>query len=1771
MEIINSRYKIINKINTQLSHINEFLAVDLWSENEKINLKLVSSLELPKEELNFFKDKFITISSIDNYFHIKNYGFSSLSQVYPPLSHSSPDEIIYIFTTEYLENTTNVLEFAKKASMEDLLKIVIEVCQSLVHASNIGFEYDIFSPDNVIIQELKEGFKIRIKDIVSTKLENTTAIRFREAQDYTGTNENIETVIAFIVSLLTGQEIKTNLASAIERLKASNKYKNLDKSAADIFNALYKVLKKQIKQHKDKKIKIHSIIQIINEQLGRSYPADIIFPLNSLTFRPKLVGRQKEIDMITQSRIEINSRKAKKNVFIVKGGQGAGKTRFLKEAEYRLALEGTNIYSNYNLKNSTSEYFWDDFLSKIFLNSYSLQDIAERENIIQNIKRIRDHKNRINSEKEYEHLKFKIFSEAKNFFFKTIGHLPSFFIIDDVELANDFILDTILYLATEITDLERLGVIVSYDESVSPTSSKFTSFLQSLANYKKTQLFELNDFSEEETVEMVRNTLLLKYPPLTFGPFMYKYTSGCPSFIIEMIKEFVNSGIIYRETETGIWVAPDEIYTDALEKKIPKSIEETLTNQINALSPTSKNLLLEISLFQNIFKIDYLYKVLTISRKKIDKIIKEFINKGLVTVIKNGDKLEYAITNKIMRNILYKLIDHNHKILQHKKISKILKKETDADMNELIWHLEESGNKKAALNCCLDIAEQKMKTKDINSVIKIYEKIPLIITNQNIKDRFRILLNIFDLYHQMGLKNKELELKSTLVDLLPKIKNAELLSHFYSLMANHEYSSLNEEATLSYVKKLSKLYTSFPSDIINLRLNHSKCLYYHIKQQNEGFKEVTYKILMLTKNNPKYISYRTDAYIFLGYIYHTNLKKKKALKAFQKAKELASLSNSIKTELIAMYNISVIYWDINSDIDKIISYTKDVITMAKKLGFLSIEMISTINYARMLCEIQNNYEAYEYAKGIEDKIFNYDIVMLKLPHILAMMEITQSLSRYEEFFQYRKKYINIAKANKAKAVYQHNFAFYLLMAKTYQEFGYNNRAIAYFKKSIKIKKYQPSNNMFMIYFMLETSKIIQCKKSNIDKLIKIFNSYIKHNQKLNKRNLNRVFFDSVITLTIKRPDLDFSPLILEIIKFDSNNLYYFQQSGMHYLKTYLNKSTCENLLQKDIQIIKQKKIINISLFLNISLGKYYLLSGIQSLAIIHFLESQRKIKELIRNTPEKYIVKLFNNWSFNKPFDIISAFIKGKDITKEKISHREVNRLEIEAILKLNHTSIIQKDKNFKTELSHSLLKHQGYDHTTSVEIINTFTDNYIKNIANVMHFLSLNVLASVYEFLELDAKGGLHFILRNEDEDGSLNCIADLMAKFGYQNISKIEKEFYKPCMIIPVNKKAISNNENTVLGFMIFISENLINNFSSDGRNFCKKHSNLLTMLLESKNFQQSAEFDALTGAYTRKHFESFLNNLVVSSANSKFSIILYDLDKFKSINDTYGHLVGDIVLKKVAHTILNSLDKGQILGRYGGEEFIIVLPDADMQKALKTAEYLRKKVENLFFTEFEKTITISLGIACFPKNGTTASELITKADQALYYSKNTGRNKTTVWRSAIMNKNSGKIIPSSIVVSDENSFASNLADTIELCDILKTNLAKNKFEQVLLSHIMKFFEVESGAIILTSTNKKNGKLIFKISTKIGFDSYTINENLVNMVARNGVGIYQVDWDEIARRNSITNMPEWNSVMLTPLIKKDSIIGLLYLATPEKQAKFNLSKFNFFKFIADIISANI
>ncbi|MDH3394493.1 MAG: sensor domain-containing diguanylate cyclase, partial [Desulfobulbaceae bacterium] len=162
--------------------------------------------------------------------------------------------------------------------------------------------------------------------------------------------------------------------------------------------------------------------------------------------------------------------------------------------------------------------------------------------------------------------------------------------------------------------------------------------------------------------------------------------------------------------------------------------------------------------------------------------------------------------------------------------------------------------------------------------------------------------------------------------------------------------------------------------------------------------------------------------------------------------------------------------------------------------------------------------------------------------------------------------------------------------------------------------------------------------------------------------------------------------------------------------------------------------------------------------------------------------------------------------------------------------------------------------------------------------------------------------------------------------------------------------------------------------------------------------ATIDGLTGLANHRTFQHGFDVMLQRAERQKrpLCMLLCDIDHFKGVNDTYGHPFGDQVLKAVSRVLADSVRQVDLAARYGGEEFAIILEDCDEKGGHQLAERIRQSVSELALDceRVKVSITLSLGVACYPKDGEEKPDLIARADQALYHAKGAGRNRTVLW---------------------------------------------------------------------------------------------------------------------------------------------------------------------------------
>ena len=174
--------------------------------------------------------------------------------------------------------------------------------------------------------------------------------------------------------------------------------------------------------------------------------------------------------------------------------------------------------------------------------------------------------------------------------------------------------------------------------------------------------------------------------------------------------------------------------------------------------------------------------------------------------------------------------------------------------------------------------------------------------------------------------------------------------------------------------------------------------------------------------------------------------------------------------------------------------------------------------------------------------------------------------------------------------------------------------------------------------------------------------------------------------------------------------------------------------------------------------------------------------------------------------------------------------------------------------------------------------------------------------------------------------------------------------------------------------------------------------------KNLEELSSKDGLTGLFNRRYLFSRINEehektkrrVCSNKSNDSAGYIMIDIDDFKKVNDTYGHIVGDEILKEVAKRLSNSIRKYDVVGRYGGEEFLVLLPNSNLNDTKIVAERIWQTVRETSFTVQESLykITVSIGIACSTTEDNHIEDFLRRADESLYEAKNSGRDRISIY---------------------------------------------------------------------------------------------------------------------------------------------------------------------------------
>lgn len=1796
MKVINNRYRIEKSLYNDY-FVESYKVKDLLSQEFKY--MKIYHYSLKKELIDYFVNNQIKINNIRH----ESIFYSEKFNIVNTIDSRNINIIMYYSISEFVKQPTTTL--AKKVddlNFHERLRILLDIIFAIDFLHFRGFVYRYLNPLQIFI--LDNG-TIKLLDIPSIleKLYNNEYTEFERrflSPDVVSKEKDTYTELDYYSLARIIEYMFLDNTKILEN--TSDKLDN--KGALEFLNELILELEvDNISLHSELNKKTLSLLEIAERIIGFfdiDYKYDLIKEREKLFFEKPIVGREAEISKIIKLDDHISKRDNYCNYVLISGECGIGKTNLVKEIQNRMTLRNRKAYfidvekkSNGNMQdiaNLVRMTMKDapDYLKEKY--SYEFSNILPELNQNKDNKELLEIKNKA---KQY-----RIYNRIANYLRELSTSKNMYIILDDIQNSNDEFSNFLEYL---IDNLEGSNIIflITINKDMIEKNINLKSKNEQLIIELKASEIKLDRLNLEETGQLIKGVLGMSYAPQVFSNILFKESQGNPKRIEELIDYLYFEKKLYMH-KNGRWTLGIDSYSQL---NIPTTINDAISLQLSKIEDKYLEIIKVMSAFEGFISKDIFAGMLNMESRKIDEIIKDLVEMEIIEEKQINTIYNYNIKNVDLKKYVYYELEENTKIEMHKKAAKEIEKaEKSLDeslFEEYIYHLLNSKQKYKAL----ERIQQKISTLDNKNG---YETKHLLEKSYNILGTAtESILKLEILQKLLDIELDEDVLKEDNAYLDEYIKIAENLdSEFHKL----NYKRLNIEL----------LYKSGRKDLCQIKLEEIKTIN---KASNIADFKVHYLILSAKIDlNDGWLKSTQDKlneaieisiennlsdqlgtlYNILGVTEYLSGDPHRAKKNYEKSYEYFEADKDIMGSLKVVNNLGNIYKNQFNDSKKAIDFYQKGLDISKRcetkkpksIFLINITEVNIFNYdfeiafkniseanqldlgqkeTKLIVECQSllgkvylekeqldkTYDCYTYLKNIYGKIEITDLELL-LSYYSFIGEF------YFYFGQWKNalKYINMSKE---LAIQFDKRKYYMLKFKSILVKSYlnkkNNKAILdeymdEYKKTIYIEGYR------------EAVLLIALLSINVDDY-EYANKYLEYDNQIKDKVqidfLNKL--RSIIEIRMSLNEDNLNKLIVELESDFKNKSFPF--------RVVIN-STIASIFEKNK---KYKEAIKYNIMVMEDIYKNAIKIPEWSLKI-SYIKSRNidKIKENIREL-------------LNKEYGLSLYRVKTEDISYEEDYDALANYFDLTEIIEA-----VGKKEFSQINNIHSYgdtLKVEGID-----SLVAMFKNDYKYNLDLILNYISKEAMANKAFILEYNKEIGGYDIITSIDKDENHEDVNDgilklstitekgLLIKNNLENsLKRVYKNFLSRdifgliCVPIYFNKfssqdqderRLNRNLDQGIMGYIYLETDRVYSGFSDEILELIDRMLYLIYINIENNKLRYLATTDKLTGVMTRKYYDEKFDELIESrqGIEGAFSVLLLDVDKFKRINDNYGHQRGDDVLRGISEIINSSVRSTDVVGRYGGEEFIVLLKDTGEEEALNIAEDIRKKIELFNIEGIKCPITISIGISLYPNHSKLKEELVEKADQALYHSKQMGRNRISLWNHKMdgvfkrVDKLAGLLAGTSEI---DNKNILGIVNIVQL--IKEKSDLKNKIYKY-LGELLNIIDSETATIIILDKNEK--KYYSRIRSHEEFvDIPVLNDKIIDRAIKDKKDEFLIDWDNLVDVDPDSGIPNWKSVIVVPMIKNGEVMGLTYLSTSLNKKEFDFQVLNLAKNCAGIFVA--
>jgi diguanylate cyclase (GGDEF)-like protein len=1791
MRIIDNRYKIENSLDDTF-YYEQYKVCDLW-EGDKTQLMKLYNHNIQNQIIDYFTDNFIHLSNIRHKYLLSSKSFNLVKTI----DTKKTNMLLYYSIVEYVEGS-RLSHIKDKLDFHERLKIILDTMIVIDFLHFRGFTYKLLSPSEIFITEDKS---IKLMDLPTNieKRHNShyddlsrcfilpEALINKERNDKKTDYYSIGTLIKYLLL----EDFTTDDIDAF-------RYKDMGSITGeqkDILNSIIKQLTKRDFINKD--LNLIEIVDKITDVFNFSYSYDLVTARNVLYFKDRIIGRKKEIEKFLS--IDDNILRGANTLrgLIYNADLGVGKTRFLSEISYKLKMKGRDVYF-IEIYNDKGNHLLD--MSNIL--KQSIKDTpseliekyrSELSKILPELRLNIDEE--VDTDLNQKIERFRLYNRISNYFIELSKDKIIYIIIDDIQKCNTTFIMILDYLIQN-TISNNLFFIFSYDKNYENINPLIEEKINQWKNEDYILFMESHKLNLEEIGELVQSILGISYVPYNLASVLFKESQGNPRRIEYIIKHLFSIGELYM-SPLGRWRLKVDSYEDLY---IQLNIDDDFSKQLNIIKEKYFDIFKVMSIFGDKPHKRILLGMLEIEQKNIENILNELISLKLIDEKVADWGYSYNINSSELKKLIYNQIPEEEKIILHTKAAKVIQNFDDEStsfiLEELLYHLIRSNQDSKALDIIFEEIK-KIENKYGSQAKLLWEQAYDIVKDHDGNVKLEILENLVNIYY---LKDETDRGKSYLEEYQ---KSANLLKNFNhiikskSVIADIYFRKGEKEEALKEIESIENI--SKEHDIIEgqIKALALKAKFEIVSGELKEAEQYLNKGIKLSKNN-EIITYLGTLYNRLGLIKTLSGNTNKAIENYKKSIFYHESVGDFMEITRPINNIGIIYAEHYANSQKSMEYYKKGLAIAKKNGFQEVEIVFLNNIAE---SYMMNYEFDDALNYIEEarqgSLELQDFKMTVLAHInLGIIYIATS-----EYTKAYGCYLYLKEVFESKNItdLEINLQYHEFLGEFYGCFGQWEKAIeAYnivrdFSKDCNIRDYLNSKLM-ILWFEFFNKSILN--KEEIEELRNLY----RNTEFIQDRRKSLLYLSIICFLNENKS------YALELIEEDADLANSAKIDFLDKIREIIlysldfSETSIENLIFME-EGLRKDKIFSMNLYLNIIIGFILYSKSKYKESIKYLLDSLDRLYRLSLEIPDPEL-----KFSYIKSKK--GNLIKEKLVTavKNEYNH-EIDYTSLEEIDEkdlncfFNITSII--DVIGSKELV-EIIKLDYWDKVLDInnteQLISRFTDDFKYNLDILLNYLGKETFAKKGFIIGYDEKEKDYVIFSSLDDKSDYKINKEVLAltdkhKMGIlinNNFQTIYNQKYrdflsndiKGIICVPIFKsneeinrkterRKIIYEENRGQGYIYLETDKVLNRFDIQRLELVKNLSNLAFINLENNKLKLMAIQDKLTGVFTRKYYEGKLTELInyTKSIGGSFSLLMLDIDKFKNINDVYGHRKGDEILALIGETLKSTVRSSDIVARYGGEEFVVLLKNTKESEAKNISEKIRENVEKLRIQGIDYLVTVSIGISLYPQHSQFKEELIEKADQALYYAKETGRNKSVIWNTQMDNTINRVDKLAGILTGNTEEDNRNMLAIINILELIKENQTIEEKTFIFLGRIIETLDAEWATVMFIDNKEIKRTLSRARFNDDWIEDVDINYKIINRIIETRKGEFLIDWDNIENIDVLSGLPNWKSIIVLPLINNGNVKGILYISTSIKNKEFDFDNFNLSKNFGNIFSAII